>query len=332
MKPRGKLSKYMKNKHYVNPSQPWPRSKKIKSSLNLHTEIEERDKIIGDLQKRLSKVVREINETEGTWQSKWEKILRDCCDAEDEVDHLEEIVDDLNTQLEDAKESYERTVQELKVTEDNRKYACDHIQGQNKLIRDAKTTVETLRAEKETLMSELQILKESKVNSEHLAKKLLELQNENNNFKNRSDYYSCPFQRDKNSLYLPCGKCTSCKLDAAYGIIDRSAANVEHLECELNKTKAILDQTRQNITKANKERDIIEHNYTTYILETEKKNKKANQLLGAFQAENQHLREIVRRQRDALELISRGAVFKHHSIARKALEDVMEYKDKNNIW
>lgn len=285
-------------------------------------------------------------------RERWEEVLKSCVNAEAEVEHLQEQLEDMDLRMADVDEQYRRQVQEtlhlaaqlgvvksantqtladresritklsrdLETSEGNKRYACDHISEQNKLIRDAKEAMETLRTENEQL-------KAKQVNAEHLAKKVIQLQQE----VVKSDSYYCPFQKTKDVTHIPCGKCVACKLDAAYGIIERSAENVKHLEIKLQhaleevqfKTK-VLEQTSENLSKVNKDKVSVEKIYSKSLNES-------NELAGALQREKVHLNEIIRQQRDALEVIARGALFKHADIAHNVLMAVMEYKKENNL-
>lgn len=262
-----------------------------------------------ELEKKLVTVFRDMDQIQKDWQIKWENLLKSCCDAEAEVQHLQNIVENLNFLVADVNENnshlieevrkltaiisgtkiintrvaadYETRIstlaKELKTTEDNRKYACDHINQQNILIRDAKLKMESLWQENENLV-------QSKVNGAHLAKKTVELHQDN----------------------------------------VRLMQENSEAKNQLAETKAILEQTCKNLAKANKESDIIQHNWDVQYEESLK-------LLTAKQRERGHLYEIITMQRDALEIIARGAMFKHSTIAHVCLKNVMTYKEKNNL-
>ena len=285
-------------------------------------------------------------------RTRWEDLIKDCVNAESEVEHLQGQIEDLNLQLDDVKELYRRQydesirlsrelnvakssttgtlaeretrianlLAELKQTEANRKYACDHIMEQNKLIRDAKATMEALRDENHKL-------KQERVNAEHLAKKVVQFQKE---LEDRWGV-ACSYQRGKDSYSSPCGVCVACKLDESNGIIERTAKNVESVEkerdaakTELQFTLSVLNQTSENLAKVNRERDAVKD--TAHAAVTE-----ARGLSAALQKETTHLKEIIRQQKEALEVISRGCMFKHAGVAHDALLSVAKYKEDNNL-
>lgn len=283
-------------------------------------------------------------------KARWEPVLQACCNAEAEVEHLREQLEDVNLKMADYEDhtlrAYHETnttkvvitkqiadlesriaklLRELENYKSNYEYALEHKKQLEKVISEAKIETDKLRSQQ--------------VNSEHLAKQVVRLQKELSEI----ELTYCPYQKNKNDLHIPCGKCVKCKLDAAYGIIERSTTNVENLErelttlqnkvekqyacegsvigdrvtmcgeclsCELKQTNAVLEQTVQNFK-------VVKETYvdTTTCLENEKS----------------ALKEIIRRQRDALELIARGAFFKHHKIAHECLKDVMKYKEEKNI-
>jgi chromosome segregation ATPase len=297
-------------------------------------------------------------------QERWEDVLKACVDSEAEVEHLQEEMEKMSADISDKEENYIRVLHEcnrlttelgigkvvhtkaiadyeicianltrdletrianltrnLENTESNKKYACDHISEQNKLIRDAKSAMESLRAENEQLKSK-------QVNAEHLAKKVIQLQEE----LVKSDSYKCPFRKTQNNtIHIPCGKCIGCKLDAAYGIIDRSVANVKHLEGQLRKVEeelqfktAILDQTSQNLIKSHEDKASVEKIYSQSLTES-------NALASALQSEKTHLQAIITLQKNGLEVIARWGTFFRKSIARNIPKLVAKYKDENNM-
>jgi DNA repair exonuclease SbcCD ATPase subunit len=241
-------------------------------------------------------------------KERWETVLQACCNAEAEVEHLQEKLETTNCHLEDANNFADRIVYEVGVLRGelaaakggntkalaevetklaklareydvltkNYTYALEHKGEQDKLIADAGNVINKLR-------EEIKILKSQQVDQEHLAKKLVELQGKLVTV----DALQCPFHRNK-FLYTACGKCTTCKLEAAYGIIDRTAALNKQLEadlknqksriannfscegsrtddrtkmcgscaeCLLKQTYAILDQTSKNLIAANKDKE-----------------------------------------------------------------------------
>lgn len=300
-------------------------------------------------------------------KQRWEPVLQACCNAEAEVEHLQEQLEVLNLKMADYEDhtlrAYHETnttkvvitkqvadlesriaklLRELENYKSNYEYALEHKKQLEKVISEAKIETDKLRSQQ--------------VNSEHLAKQVVRLQKELSEL----ELTYCPYQKNKNDLHLPCGKCVKCKLDAAYGIIERSTKNVENLErelvtlqkkvekeyvcegtsigdrvlmcgeclsCQLKQTQSVLEQTASNLIHANEDKQ---------RLTKEKANMDANfaeqlKLGAAFRMENIALKEIIRRQRDALELIARGAFFKHHKIAHECLKDVMKYKEEKNI-
>lgn len=299
---------------------------------------------------------------------KWETLLRTCVNAEADRDFVQDKLEEANLKIADRDEQVTRLAKDytelsqdhqklaaefqyiklqhtaamaereriiakltrdLETCEGNRKYACDHIQEQNKLIREAKITTDTLREQNSALEKEIALLKAERVNNEHLAKKSIQLHNENEQLKSIRDAHACPFQRTKDSIHIRCGKCTSCKLEAAEGIIDRITSNVERVENDLQKVedeltmkKAILTQTIENLAKANKDREVVEYNFSNSLEEGERL-RKENERLQTTVGHQEKMMEIM--QRD-LRSISKGLFWHHATVAKKSLEEVTKYK------
>src|SRR6185503_13625133 len=161
-------------------------------------------------------------------KQKWEDILKACCNAESEVEHLQNIIEELNSEKIDLKESTE------KYSNDNNKLKAelkdlnervivqfadyesriynflnnqDHI---NKLILQSEVTIKDLETEN-------QKLKTSQVNNEHLAKQLLKLSQEKDALNSKLNTLQCEYHKGCSGLleYYRCGKCTCCKLKLA---------------------------------------------------------------------------------------------------------------------
>lgn len=303
----------------------------------------------------------------------WDEILKACVNAEAEVESLQneieqygvELVDmrghidsavaerndfryqrDLaRAELKNASTSHTKAIAgyetrisklsaELAQTESNRAYACNHIQEQNKLIRDAKTEVQNLR-------DGLKKMGDARSQADHLAKKVVELQAESV----RSKFYLCSAQQAKTQLESKCGTCVACKLDAANDIIARTADNVMILEHKLRKVceelqfkSIVLDQTAANLAKANEKMALdvrlseqAKQDLAAYKESVEVVTGNSQRKIKALEQEKGHLYNLVNQQRDALELIARGAIFKHADIARTALVDAAEFKLVNRL-
>lgn len=281
-------------------------------------------------------------------EQNWEEVLSACVNAESEVIHLQNQIEELNLQIEDADEIHRRLATEflrikgqgtieavaatrtkadletrvakllrdLDSTEANRKYACDHISEQNKLIRDAKTAMESIRDENAQL-------KAKQVNAEHLATKVIQLQTEIA----KSDFLACPYQKTKDIIHIPCGKCNSCKLEAAHGIIERSAELCKRLEKERDAirdkekfTSSVLEQTSRNLMESNKENEHLKKSLEAEI--------KTN---AEHMAYKKHLLEIIRLQGRGLELANASWPWERKSYVETTIEAVGFYKTAHKI-
>jgi len=298
----------------------------------------------------------------------WETLLHTCVNAEADRDFALDKLEDANLKLNDKEEQIQRLsldytklsenyqklsaevqyiklqhtatlaereriitklTRDLETCESNRKYACEHIQEQNKLIREAKTTADTLREKNSAMEKEIALLKAEKVNNEHLAKKSIQLHYENEQLKSLQDTYACPFQRTKDSIHIRCGKCTACKLEAAEGIIDRITSNVEHVENDLQKVeneltmkKAILTQTIENLAKANKDREIVEFNFSNSLEEGNRLRRENEKLKVTIK----HQEKMMGIMHQDLHTISKGLFWHHTTVAKKSLEEFAKYK------
>jgi hypothetical protein len=281
-------------------------------------------------------------------EKNWEELLTACVNAESEVIHLQEQVEDLDLQLADNDEVYRRLnleylrikgqgtvdsvaatrikaefetriaklLRDLENTEANRKYACDHIAEQNKLIREAKTAMETYRAENIAL-------KNQQTNAEHMARKMVQLQAD----LAKMDHLACPYQKTKELIHIRCGKCSLCKLEAAHGIIERATKLCEHLEKERDNavtkgkfTSSVLEQTSKNLIEANAEKTKLQAALDSEIG------------LNTGRADYQkHLLEIIRLQKRTLELVIEQKIWWRKSFAKDGLELIEEYKKKHNV-
>lgn len=317
-------------------------------------------------------------------KARWEKLLQVCCNAEAEVEHLQNEIEIANLRFEDAmsnvslsnteliniriKHTAEKAeleskiaklVREYDVIQKNYQYLHDHTKQLNQLVEDAKVESCKIRDENSQL-------KQQQVNAEHLAKQVVKLQKELSEL----ELTYCPYQKSRQymnekmitefSTHLPCGTCVKCKLDAAYDIIERSTHNVKHLEaqlasldkkieteyacegaqrgdrvlmcgkclsCKSKQNDAILHQTITYLDKANEKILALKHDND----QQQKDLRERRNLQHVIESENRDLREIIAKQRDALELIARGSFFKHHKIAHECLKDVMEFKERKNI-
>lgn len=292
---------------------------------------------------------------------RWKTLLRTCVNAEADRDFVQDKLEEANLKINDRDEQLQKLsadhskliedyqklsaefqyiklqhtaamtererinaklTQELETCEANRKYACEHIQELNKLIHEAKTTMETFQEQKSTLEKEITLLKAERVNNEHLAKKSIQLNNEKEQLKSILNVHVCSFQQPKDSIHIRCGKCTSCKLDVAEGIIERLTSNVEKIENELTTKTAALTQTIENLAKARKDREIIEYNLTKSLNEGEQLRKAIEKL----QSEINHRDTMLTIMDKDLRSISKGLFWYHATVARKSLEEVAKYK------
>lgn len=249
------------------------------------------------------------------------RLENDCFDYKHTISYLTSQLSSVKAshtqQLAERESRLIKALKELETTEANRKYACDHIQQQNQFIRDAKSTVQKLWEEIQTLQTANNRLVEEKVNAEHLGKKVIELRNDNVRLMNENGSMACPYQRTKNIIHLRCGKCTACKLEAAEGIIERTSQNIGTVQEELAELKeqvefktTVLKQTSDNLIAANKERDKAAQDLRTAHTVSEEAIK--------------HLREVINLQATALSTIAKGAFFNHKRLATDALQAANE--------
>lgn len=291
--------------------------------------------------KEMESVIIQLRNENNEYREKWNSVLKACCNAEAEVEHLQEQLETADLKLADTEESLQRKTQEWVILSAERNglqlqhtrekadletrisklhqeisnlssnyaYSRQHNSDLERLIQDAKRITEALRAEIKTLL-------EDKVNAEHLAKKLVEKTNQLNTAMSELNAKSCPYQKTKSTYDIQCGKCIACKLEAAYGIIERNANLVKDLEQQI----IAAGQSQQNAKReVEKLRQTISDN-TTEISDL----KLEKSLLDT--AKKEHLM-IIKMQRHALDImypaleqIAKGAFFKHKKIAKSALE------------
>jgi chromosome segregation ATPase len=231
----------------------------------------------------LEAIITKLRTENSQSREKWNQILESCVNAEAEVEHLQDQLETMDMKLADTDEAYRRQVaecfrlsaelnsikvvntkekadletritklvREYETCRSNYEYAMTHSKEQGTLINQTKAVVDNLR-------SQIAELKAKEVNCEHLAKKVVKLQDE----LSKLELTYCPYQKESrngNTSHLPCGTCVKCKLDAAYGIIERTQANVAMVEKERNEaecahqfTKKILEETSKNLAEANK--------------------------------------------------------------------------------
>lgn len=223
-----------------------------------------------------------------------------------------------------------KLLRDLETVEANKKYACDHISQQNQLIRDAKHAFETLRSENEG----------NKTQAAHLAKKVVEL---NNKLTLQGDSERCGYRKQGgiHGDFLGCGKCTACQLESANGIIERITASVAKLEKERDAalkevqfSKSVLNQTVENFQKLTRENQAVKSAAQADLtvkncIETDLT--RETELRKALQSEIRHLKEVIRLQGNALQLISNGWFWERKGYADIAMQGVKAYKEEHNI-
>lgn len=304
----------------------------------------------------------------------WEDLLKNLCNSEAEVEHLRDTTETLSLQIADLETDNEHFIQdmargvnqtkeilakldvlktdttrtladreariakllrELETTEGNRKYACDHILLQNQVIRDAKTTVATIRADYQNLLTEVDELRATKVNSEHLAKKVIQTQSDNVRIISENaalnaliDTFTCPYQKTKEIIHIPCGKCLSCKFEATMRVIEQGQAINDQLQKDLKTfdeelifKQSVLEQTSQNVLAANKERDIAATQVRQITIEKDAANKMIDEL-----------KLLIRTQETALETVAEGSFFGHANIAQNALDRVKKLRLDKKLY
>ena len=140
----------------------------------------------------------------------------------------------------------------------------------NNLYTKYNQSIISYNTEISTLKSELQ---SNQTNAEHLAKKVITLNNDKEKFItsiNENSSYICPFNKINNSTLMPCGKCTTCKLNAAYSIITANNTLIKELNNNIKSLDISISQKNQDI----KHKDII-INQQSILLSSEKSEKNA---------------------------------------------------------
>lgn len=196
---------------------------------------------------------------------------------------------------------------------------------------------------------------------ESLNLKICDLQSDNEQL--RSDFYQCKAELNTtkvfntqvlaeretriSSLTRDLGNLTR-ELDA----LQKQQVSSEHLvrkilelkaaldksDNDLRFTKALLEQTSQNVLKVTKERNIVEYNHTTALsnLESIKKSQrlvlegKDSELL-SLQTETKHLKALIAMYDADMLRIANDYFIGYRNCARNCLKKVDDYKKQNNI-
>jgi hypothetical protein len=164
---------------------------------------------------------------------------------------------------------------ELKVCEQNRKYAMDYVEQQASLLNEAKRVINELRA---------RVMEGSidKTNAEHLAKKAIQLQEENTRLSqeangkksfelsynavstelaNRKEFIN-ELTEDMDKYRKQVARLLQEKMSydcQANGTGAKGTQCGNCLSCQLQQTKAILAQTTENFEKANAEKNHLKN-------------------------------------------------------------------------
>ena len=316
------------------------------------------------LSKRLAETKRDLNAVDGSWEKK--------------VELLQETIETMDLQLADTDEKFRRLTYDLftvksefdaakvahtKALADvesrlvnvvrahdnlssNYKHAIEHKTSQDKLIADVTVVVHKLREEN------LQL----KADAEHLAKKLVQKNNEYEGLVTEVSHLRCPFQKTKDIIHIQCGKCSACKLEAAYNIITglensrKVLENQNHKlrarisshfqcdgivsgeigrmcggcsECQLQQTRHILEQTSKNIIETNKTIVQLKESNTHY----DDCLKQQHTVNANLQKTNDVIAHINGIFRAALFKIANGSFFKR-SVAQDALTMAKNKEDE----
>ena len=249
-------------------------------------------------------------------KERFDRVLKICCDAEADVEHYQAVIEELNLKIADMADAYQwkcfdvtttnakhlqekaeietrmaKVVREYDTLLNNYNYAKSHVAEYDKTMTEAKRIMEELRSKNKALS-------DAQVNSEHLARKLLQLQEKYN--KSEADLsefhaafahdYCCVGQRTHDATSM-CGTC---------------------LECKFTQLEKILNQTVLNLKEANSERDI-----------NQKLLDEANRNFDALKANSKKeidgLISIITAQQTALGIIAKGSFFGHKDLASNAL-------------
>lgn len=297
-----------------------------------------------------------LNALETDWKTKFERVLKDCCTAEANVSFLEARLDEAHAKFLDIMENYDKTgtahltlslsyetlkgvhskcefetkkirdemiaiKYDLVNVSDNYAYARNHIKEQNTLLEKTKGVFDNLRTENETLKGKI-------VNQEHLAKKLVELQQGKQGLETTIANLWAENKRLFCNHFLstdgkPCGTCYGCKLSESEKMLNRSVENVANLEAKLTQTQTILDKTIINLTQVRDDRENLRVKLTADLqLQHDRHYVTVNEMF----REIDFLKLIIRTQETALETVAEGAIFGHTGIAQSALDRVKKLR------
>src|SRR6185503_3276669 len=122
-------------------------------------------------------------------------------------------------------------------------------------------------------------------------------------------------------------KCTCCKLKLANETNINLKENNNNLDSQLKSAYDMVGEVSIEIVQLKKDLDATKIQKQSLQEALDNTDCLATKLAN----EKSKLREIIIQQRDALEAIARGAIFKHAKIAHNTLKEIDKYKKDNNI-
>ena len=198
----------------------------------------------------------------------------------------------------------------------------------------AQQTITQLNQTIELAKKEMEKLRKAQVNEEHLARKLVQLCNENNQL--RADICNLK-EQEKSACNIMAGKEPIPEIKKYQEQVARllkervdfdcqiatpgSSLCGGCISCQLQQAQHILNQTTENFKKSNDERDTLK-------TKTHEENQK---LVQCLTNEVGHLKNILRPLRDAMGEIVQGYFWNARPIAKRALNDRMAYMEIHKL-
>ena len=221
---------------------------------------------------------------------------------------------------------YAEVVKQLQVTEKNLQHAKEAAAYQEKTVQLAKVEMEKIRA--------------SKVSDEHLARKLIELVEENR--KLREDLVAQKMQ-EREALDIINNRETPAEIKKYQEQVTRLLQERVDYDCQVTKTSSslcggclacqlqqaqhVLEQTAQNLKKANDERDVAKSNNDSKIKSLEDKVK----LVVALDNELRQYKQLTTLLTDGLHQARTAGIFARKGVVETTLHAGMVHRKLNNM-
>jgi len=208
----------------------------------------------------------------------------------------------------------------------------------------AQQTIRQMNATVEAAKKEVENIRKTRVAEEHLARKLVELCNENNKLRaeivnlKEQEKQACEIMTAKvNELpevkkyqeqvtrLLQERVSLDCQLSYAGG--EQGTFCGGCLSCQLKQAQAIITQTADNLKKKNQDVDACGKT----ISDISKSHEENRKLVQCLSKEVGHLKNILRPLRDAMGEITEAWPWERKAIANRALNDRMFYLKTHNL-